>query len=232
MTTDPEQEPPAGLTGPLPHRDPHPLRGVVAAVPLAALAGLAVWGALAGVGPARFDARALGEAVDVRSDRLTAAAVAVTEIGSTVTMALLAAAVGLWCWRRGRRADATFVVGAMAGAVLLFRSIKITLDRPRPPAVAQVVTETNESLPSGHATMATVVIGSLVVLTWGRLSGRARALAVAAGALWVGAVGGTRVYLGVHWLSDVVAGWLVGAAWLAVCAATWSWWRLRHPAAT
>jgi undecaprenyl-diphosphatase len=128
----------------------------------------------------------------------------------------------VWCWTRGRRADAVFVVGAMAGGVLLFRGIKILLDRPRPPAAAQVVSETNESLPSGHATMAVVVIGSLVVLAWAGRHRLGRALLLAGAVLWVGAVGATRIYLGVHWFSDVVAGWLVGGAWLALCAAAWS----------
>jgi undecaprenyl-diphosphatase len=88
---------------------------------------------------------------------------------------------------------------------------------------------TNESLPSGHATMATVVIGTLVVLAWAGRSVRARVVMTVAAVLWVGAVGATRIYLGAHWFSDVVAGWLVGSAWLALCVAIWSWWRAKHP---
>ena len=186
-----------------------------------------MWAALGTIGPGRLDAQFLGEAVESRSSGLNSVAVTITEVGNTFVMALLATLVGIWCWARGRRADAVFVVGAMAGAVLLFRGIKILVDRPRPPAVAQVVRETNESLPSGHATMSMVVIGSLVVLLWAGRGTMARVAMVAAGALWVGAVGSTRVYLGVHWFSDVIIGWLLGAAWLAACAATWSRWRRR-----
>ncbi len=229
MTDDPHHLPPAGLDEQLVHREPHPLRGAVTGLLLAVLAGLAVWGAFTGAGPARLDGAALGEAVGVRTDGLNTAAVALTEIGNTFMMGLLATLVGARSWVRGRRADAVFAVGAMAGAVLLFRGIKILLDRPRPPAAAQVVAETNESLPSGHATMSMVVIGSLVVLAWAGRGVAGRMAMVAAAALWIGAVGTTRVYLGVHWFSDVLAGWLVGGAWLALCAAAWSWWRARRP---
>jgi membrane-associated phospholipid phosphatase len=210
MTDDPHGPPPAGLDEPLVHREPHPVRHALTGVLLALAAGTAVWAAFVGAGPARLDAAALGESVESRSAGLTTAAVTLTEIGNTFAMGVLATLVGLWCWQRGRRADAVFVVGAMAGGVLLFRGIKILLDRPRPPAATQVVAETNESLPSGHATMSMVVIGSLVVLAWAGRSARTRVLMVLAAALWIGAVGSTRVYLGVHWFSDVLAGWLVG----------------------
>jgi undecaprenyl-diphosphatase len=53
---------------------------------------------------------------------------------------------------------------------------------------------------------------------------------VVAAAVWIGAVGATRVYLGVHWFSDVLAGWAVGAAWLALCVTVWLRWRARVPA--
>jgi undecaprenyl-diphosphatase len=142
-------------------------------------------------------------------------------------MAVLAVLVGVFCWFRGRRADAVLAVVAMGTASLVFTTIKNVTDRARPPVADRLVTVGNQSLPSGHAMMSMVVIGTIVVLSWSRLAGRGRAVLVVLAAAWVGAVGATRVYLGVHWFSDVVAGWLVGAAWLAVCVAVWSWWRAR-----
>jgi undecaprenyl-diphosphatase len=115
----------------------------------------------------------------------------------------------------------------MAGAQLTFRGLKELLDRPRPPADGRLVHAVSESLPSGHATTAVVVVGTLVVLAWQGRTRAARTGMVAAAAIWVGAVGLTRIYLGVHWFSDVIAGWLVGGAWLAVCMVAWSWWRAR-----
>jgi undecaprenyl-diphosphatase len=78
--------------------------------------------------------------------------------------------------------------------------------------------------------MSTVVVGTVVVLAWAGRSVLARAAMVVAAAAWIGAVGATRVYLGVHWVSDVLAGWAVGAAWLALCVTVWSRWRARVPA--
>jgi len=87
----------------------------------------------------------------------------------------------------------------------------------------------NESLPSGHATMSAAVVGALVVLAWPQLAGAARGLVATAALVWVALVGLTRVYLGVHWWSDVLAGWATGAAWLAVCTGVLLW--LRRPRA-
>jgi undecaprenyl-diphosphatase len=223
----PTDDHPAGLREPIPPPGPRPGLGAAIAVllGLAALAGL--WAAFTGVGPARLDTELLNESVEHRTDLVTAAAVVVTHLGSTAAMAVLAVVAGVRLWLADRRADAVFVVGAMAGAQLVFRGLKLLLDRPRPPEDGRLVHAASESLPSGHATTAVVVIGSLVVLAWPGRSPAARTAMVAAAALWVGAVGLTRIYLGVHWFSDVIAGWLVGAAWLALCVAALSWWRLR-----
>jgi undecaprenyl-diphosphatase len=231
MTTDSDEpgpnQPPAGLDEHLAHTH-RPLRTAAAGVLLMLLAVAGVTTAFVGAGPARVDRAVLNESIEARSVGLTELATAVTTVGSTAAMGLLATAVGLWLLRRGRGFDALFVVGTMAGAATLFTGIKRLLDRPRPPSVDRLVSASNESLPSGHATMAVAVLGSLVVLAWRGRSAVARAAMVAAVACWAGAVGLTRIYLGVHWFSDVLAGWLVGAAWLALCAALWSWYRSRH----
>ena len=194
---------------------------------LGAAAAAALYVGAAGAGPTSTDLAVLSETLELRSGGLTTVAVAVTEIGSTVSMAVLASLVALWSLWRGRVVDAVLVFGAMVGAAAVFRGLKLVIDRPRPPVADRLVEETNESLPSGHATMSMVVIGILVVLAWPRLRAAARAVLVAAAAGWVGAVGATRIYLGVHWFSDVLAGWLVGAAWLAAWVMAWSWWRRR-----
>jgi membrane-associated phospholipid phosphatase len=228
--TDPADRP-AGLNEVTAPRAPRPGVGVAIAVLLGVAALVGLWAAFSGVGPARLDAAVLDESVESRTDVLTAAAVAVTHLGSTAAMAVLAVVVGARLWFLDRRADAAFVVGAMAGAQLVFRGLKELLDRPRPPVDGRLVHAASESLPSGHATTAIVVIGTLVVLAWPGRTPAVRAGLVVAAAVWVGAVGLTRLYLGVHWFSDVVAGWLVGGAWLAVCVAAWSWWRARARAA-
>jgi membrane-associated phospholipid phosphatase len=209
---------------------PRPGRVAWLAVGLGLLACAALWAAFTGVGPAKLDGAALAESIEDREGGLTAVAVVVTNLGSTVAMAVLAVVVGAWCWWRGRRGDAVLAVGAMAGASLVFRVLKAVLERSRPPLADHVVPVLNESLPSGHATMSIVVLGTIVVLAWSDRTVIERTALVAAAGLWVAAVGATRVYLGVHWLSDVLAGWAVGAAWLALCVAVWMRWRARQPA--
>ena len=223
--------PPAGLPHhPPPQPGPRPSRVAVLAATLVALAVAALWAAFSGVGPARFDNAALAESIEERTPGTTTVAVLITTLGSTAAMALLAVAVGAWCWAMGRRADAVLAVGAMAGASLVFTVLKNILDRSRPPVPDRLVGVTNESLPSGHATMSFVVTGTIVVLAWAGRSALARLALVVAAAVWIGAVGATRVYLGVHWFSDVLAGWTVGAAWLALCVTVWLRWRARVPA--
>ncbi|GAA4546935.1 phosphatase PAP2 family protein [Pseudonocardia xishanensis] len=201
----------------------------LAVVLLATAAGL-IWAAFSGVGPADSDSAALLTAVDDRTPALTSAAVVLTTIGSTAAMAVLAGVVGVVLWVRGYRSDAVWLVLTAATASAVFTLVKRTLDRPRPPESVRLVQVGNESLPSGHATMSAVVVGALVVLAWPHLHGVWRVLVPTAALLWITGIGATRIYLGVHWFSDVLAGWATGFAWLAVCTGALLWWRSRTQA--
>jgi len=194
---------------------------------LAAAGFTALYLGVVGTGPTPVDAAALQQSVQLRGAGRTMFAVVLTNVGSTVSMAVLALLVGVWSYRRGRTADAVLAIGAMASGAVLLRGLKLLFDRQRPPELTRLIGETTESFPSGHATMAMVVIGTLVVLAWAGRGPLGRAVMVAAATLWIGAVGLTRVYLGVHWFTDVLAGWLVGATWLTACAVAWMCWARR-----
>ena len=97
--------------------------------------------------------------------------------------------------------------------------MKLGYGRPRPPAAEQLIPEAGFSLPSGHTMDATVVLGVLALVLVARTaSRRLRAAIIAAATVTITAAGAGRVYLGVHWATDVVTGWLLGAAWVALCA--------------
>lgn len=171
-----------------------------------------------GTGVSGIDRPLLGWMTAHRHAELTVAAKAVSLAGSPATWTVLAVAVVLWLAARRRWADAALVSVTGAGAVALVRLGKPLLDRSRPPAADHLVLETNESLPSGHALGSVVVLGVLTALVLGRVVSRAaRGALLVAAALAVGLVGLSRLYLGVHWGTDVLAGWLLGGAWLTAC---------------
>ncbi|MCE3554071.1 phosphatase PAP2 family protein [Pseudonocardia sp. RS11V-5] len=164
------------------------------------------------------DVPALHWFVEHRSAGATVLALTVSTLGGTASMAVLAAVGTLVLWFRRRRWEAVVVVVASAGAGLLVETLKNVYDRPRPPEATRLAVETNYSLPSGHALGSTVVLGVLAAVAVVVL--RSVAVRVAAVVLAVAAVvviGLSRLYLGVHWLTDVLDGWLVGATWLALC---------------
>jgi undecaprenyl-diphosphatase len=110
-------------------------------------------------------------------------------------------------------------MGAVSGGTLLFVGLKALFGRTRPTVVPMLVVEGAPSFPSGHATMSAIVYLSVAVIV-ARYESRAalRAYVLLAGLLVTGLVGATRVVLGVHYPSDVLAGWALGLAWAAV------WW--------
>lgn len=135
-------------------------------------------------------------------------------------MRALTAAIVLWLLLRRERTLALWVVATAAIGTALQQGVKALLDRPRPHWANPVDTAHYAAFPSGHALTATVTFGLLLWLL--KLHGAPapwQRLATAVAAVSVLGVGFTRLYLGVHWPTDVLGGWLLGAtlvAWAVV----------------
>lgn len=173
-----------------------------------------------GDGLATFDRPVWQWMVDHRDPFRTAVAKVVTEIGSTVAMTVVAAGCIGWLLYRRRRGDAAMVAVVGIGASALVFFAKKLLGRTRPPEEFRLVVETNNSFPSGHALASTAILGIVLVLllrggAWGPLWVRI-VVPVVIVVFWF-SIGMSRLYLGVHWSTDVLAGWVSGAAWLILC---------------
>jgi undecaprenyl-diphosphatase len=143
----------------------------------------------------------------------------VTALGSTVVLVLVVAALVIHFFLLGRARTAFFVLCAVGSGQVLSSLLKAGVDRPRPDLVSHLVTETSLSFPSGHAMLSAVTYLTLGALAARFLPGRVTRVYVLALAVLVTlTVGVTRVYLGVHWPSDVLAGWCAGFAWAML------WW--------
>lgn len=155
--------------------------------------------------------------VDHRDGTMTAIFKVISAMGDTTTMGLVAvAACGLLAWRKLWETAAFVGFTALGTGVLIFGA-KLLIGRDRPPVVDHLVVETNHSYPSGHTMGATAIVGVLVALVLPLLRGIWRSLLVAIAAFFVLAVAASRLYLGVHWPTDVLAGWIFGTLWLTLC---------------
>ena len=137
-----------------------------------------------------------------------------TFFGSPAVAVAIAAVVCVVLYRRGRLVEAALLPVVLGGGELLNLILKLSFHRTRP-EVASVHLDTY-SFPSGHAMISTAAYGALAYLAWSRVStpGRRLVLLVTT-VLLVALIGFSRLYLGVHYLSDVLAGVAGGAFWLA-----------------
>jgi undecaprenyl-diphosphatase len=148
-------------------------------------------------------------------DALTWAGSGSANTQSVLTVAVLAFFVLRW-WL-GRWYESWVVAAAVVGELLVFLVVTAVVHRPRPPVHHLDVAPPTSSFPSGHTGAAVAVYGCLAVVLWRYLSSRTLAAVAAAVLLLVPfAVGASRLYRGMHYPTDVLAGALGGAAWLAV----------------
>ena len=146
----------------------------------------------------------------------------ISDSGSARTWQVVLAAVVVWLlWRRLPRL-ALFVVVTAAGSSVLNGAVKAAVNRVRPDLVDPVAQELGLSFPSGHAQAAIVGYAVLLLVFLPILHGAWRRLAVTLAVFMVLSIGFSRIALGVHYVSDVVGGFVLGAAWVAALAAAFN----------
>jgi undecaprenyl-diphosphatase len=145
---------------------------------------------------------------------------AVTLLGSSPVLAAVAGLAAVRLVTR-RRVEAAFIAIALVGTLVLNDILKLLIQRPRPGFDwADVWSETG--FPSGHSMNSFVVYLAIALVIW-RFGGRQAGIVALVLAIGVSvSVGISRIYLGAHWLSDVMGGYLAGALWLLVLAGAWA----------
>ncbi|RRH95085.1 phosphatase PAP2 family protein [Mesorhizobium tamadayense] len=142
----------------------------------------------------------------------------ITSLGSSAVLVLITTATIVYFLLMRRPATALFVFVSVAGGQVVSSLLKHEVDRPRPGLVSHLVNETSFSFPSGHA-----MLSAVTYLTLGSLAARflpnrrTKIFVLGLAVLITVLVGTSRVYLGVHWPSDVLAGWCAGFAWAMLC---------------
>ena len=168
-------------------------------------------------GPTPGDETAAEIAADLRMDWLTTLSEIVTQLGSSLAVSLVALITAAWLWLRGSRAEmAVLLIGTVA-ILLAPPLLKEMVDRPRP--AGGLIEVSGDAYPSGHAAHSVVYAWIALVIALRLKPGMSRASAlVVAGLALAAAIGLSRVYLRVHYLSDVNGGWALGVSIFALIA--------------
>jgi undecaprenyl-diphosphatase len=148
----------------------------------------------------------------------------ISALGSTIVLGILLLAVVGYLLLVRRRAAAWLMLGAVLSGVALNSLLKLGFARPRPDLVAPLVRVVTASFPSGHATLSAITyltLGALLARTHSQISLRIYFMTLAA--LLTVLVGLSRIYLGVHYPTDVLAGWCIGTAWAMGCWVLMTW---------
>jgi undecaprenyl-diphosphatase len=148
----------------------------------------------------------------------------VTSLGGTAVLVLVPVAVIGFLLMVRKRGAALLVLGSIGGGVLLSTILKNVFERTRPDLVPHAVHVYTASFPSGHAMLSAVTYLTLgALLTRVQPQRRVKAYLLTVAVVLTVLIGVSRVYLGVHWPTDVLAGWCIGSAWAMLCwlAALW-----------
>ena len=152
----------------------------------------------------------------------------VSALGAPVWFWVLIGGVCVYLWRHERPRLVAFLLTSTLGGSVVNTIVKETIDRPRPsfrdPAV--IIFQEGKSFPSGHTMSSTIAYGALLLIFLPLIPQRRRPWAIAGVVTLVLAIGLSRLGLGVHYVSDVVGGLILGIAWLTASTAAFSLWRV------
>ena len=150
---------------------------------------------------------------------------AVSFTGKPIFLLFAIGIPGAWILYHGGKKLALFLAVTCLGGGIVDTIIKVGVGRPRPKVEEPIVEAFGNSFPSGHSMAAVVCYGALLLVFMPLMSNRVRNVAIAAYIVLVLAIGFSRLMLGVHFISDVIGGYVLGAAWLAASVAAWEIWR-------
>lgn len=181
--------------------------------------------------PGAFDLRFFHWLQSLRSPLLDGVFITITRLGNTPALVAVTVASGTLLLLSRRGLEALVLAGCFAGNMVTVVALKWLLQRSRPVPAVPLVPENNPAFPSAHASLSLVVYvfaAYLIAQQLGALRTRLAALCIGLGfALLIGV---SRLYLGVHWLSDVLGGYALGGVWLALLLTTAELRRIAHPA--
>jgi membrane-associated phospholipid phosphatase len=149
----------------------------------------------------------------------------VSWFGLPLWLGVMVTVGSIFVFRRGRRRLAIYLVVTVVGGSLVDTAVKLAVNRPRPHVDHPLDTAFGTSFPSGHAMASTITYGALVLVFLPVLGRRSRLVAIAASIVVVLLIGSSRLLLGVHFISDVVGGYVLGLAWLLAATAVFGIWR-------
>ena len=143
----------------------------------------------------------------------------ITVLGGGTLLTLMTCLVAAYLFAAKRAGTGLFVIAAVSGGAIFGAVLKDIFERPRPELVTHLVSVSSASFPSGHAMNSTVTyltLGTLLAKT--ERSPRVRIYLISTAVTLSLIIGISRVYLGVHWPTDVIAGWCVGSVWALACS--------------
>jgi undecaprenyl-diphosphatase len=164
-------------------------------------------------GPGVLDSVATSVLHGLATPRLDGVMDVITALGSTPVVATLVVVTFALLWWRRHRREALFLAVAIIGSLLIDESLKLLVHRPRP-QLEWAALQSGYSFPSGHAMNSLVFYSVVAIIIWATRGRRAGRVALGAAAVLALLIGTSRIYLGYHYLTDVVGGFLAGSAWL------------------